>query len=72
MGIRKTDDDYRMALREVYLSEERPLPKADLARQIINAFIKWLDENGNRDADNAVLAALAPEFLHNIYGIDAP
>lgn len=72
MPIRKTDDDYRAALREVCLAEERPLPKANLAREIINGFIAWLDDNANIDAENTKLFALAPEFLHDVWGIDTP
>lgn len=70
MPIRKTDDDYRLALRRVFLTEERPSPKADLARRIIDAFIAWLNDHGNLDANNTKLSALAPEFLHDVWGID--
>lgn len=72
MPIRKTDHDYRAALREVYLAEVRPLPKANLAREIINAFIAWLDDFGNVDAENIKLFALAPEFSHDVWGINTP
>ena len=68
----KNDNQYRAALRSVYVAEDRILPQADIARQIINSFLSWLEEHDNIGTPAEKLNKLAHKFLHSVWGIDIP
>ncbi|PCJ42305.1 MAG: hypothetical protein COA81_05915 [Alphaproteobacteria bacterium] len=68
----KNDNAYRAALRSVFVTENRILPQADIARQIINSFLNWLEEHNNIDAPAEKINKLAHKFLHSVWGIDIP